>query len=50
VYNRYGQLVFEDMEYKNDWAPYELVAGVYYVVLKDRNSDYKYKGTLTIIR
>lgn len=50
VYNRYGQLVYEDMEYKNDWAPYELVPSVYYVILKDRNSDYKYTGTLTIIR
>jgi|GEM_PF-2126056 len=50
VYNRYGQLVFEDMEYQNDWVPSELTAGVYYVVLKDRNSSYKYKGTLTIIR
>ncbi|MBI1223228.1 MAG: hypothetical protein GC180_11540 [Bacteroidetes bacterium] len=50
VFNRYGQLVFEDLEYKNTWIPYQLPASVYYVVLKDRNSDYKYTGTLTIIR
>lgn len=50
VYNRYGELVFEDMEYKNTWIPSELTAGVYYVILKDRNSTYKYTGTLTIIR
>ncbi|HCS21725.1 MAG TPA: hypothetical protein DIW47_14400 [Bacteroidetes bacterium] len=50
VYNRYAQLVFEDLEYKNTWKPTELTAGVYYVILKDRNSAYKYTGTLTIIR
>ncbi len=50
VYNRWGVMVFEDMEYKNTWSPVDLPAGVYYVVLKDRNSPFKYTGTLSVIQ
>lgn len=49
VFNRYAQMVFEDLEYKNTWTP-DLPAGVYYVVIKDRNSDVKHTTTLTVIR
>ncbi|TNE81621.1 MAG: gliding motility-associated C-terminal domain-containing protein [Bacteroidetes bacterium] len=48
VFNRHGMLVFEDLEYKNTWSP-EVPPGVYYVVIKDRNSDTKYKMTLTVL-
>lgn len=49
VFNRHGSMVFEDIEYKNTWSPTELVPGVYYVVIKDRNSTKKYTGTLTVV-
>ncbi len=48
VFNRHGMLVFEDLDYKNTWSP-AVPAGVYYVVIKDRNSDTRYRMTLTVL-
>ncbi|MFN4885136.1 MAG: gliding motility-associated C-terminal domain-containing protein [Bacteroidota bacterium] len=34
VYNRWGDLVYEDTSYANDWIPSDLNDGVYYYILK----------------
>lgn len=39
VFNRWGQLMFEQNNYKNDWAPKDLVDGTYYYVLTVQNGE-----------
>jgi hypothetical protein len=34
VFNRWGEMVYESTDYKNDWSPNELSDGVFYFVLK----------------
>jgi subtilisin-like proprotein convertase family protein len=34
VYNRWGDLVYESTDYKNDWAPNDVSDGVFYYILK----------------
>ena len=34
VFNRWGDLVYESTDYKNDWSPNDLSDGVFYYVLK----------------
>jgi hypothetical protein len=34
VFNRWGDLVYESTDYKNDWSPTELSDGVFYYILK----------------
>ena len=34
VFNRWGDLVYESNDYKNDWSPTELSDGVFYYILK----------------
>jgi hypothetical protein len=34
VFNRWGDLVYESTDYKNDWSPSELSDGVFYYILK----------------
>jgi len=51
VYNRWGKLVFEAENYKNDWDGKNLSDGTYYYIYKygiDLKNEYR--GTLTIVR
>ncbi len=51
VFNRWGTIVFEDTNYKGDWAPDkdELSDGVYFYILKLSNGEEK-NGTVTVLR
>jgi hypothetical protein len=56
VFNRWGDLVYESADYKNDWSPTDLSDGVYYYVLvvttptgKIEN-DPGYKGYFNLLR
>jgi hypothetical protein len=51
VFNRWGELVFESMDYRNDWVPSELSDGVYYYILKWNRPEPKfYNGDFSVIR
>lgn len=53
VFNRWGQVVFESNEYKNDWIPSSLEGGTYYyqlAILMDVGKTTEYKGALQIIK
>ncbi len=54
VYDRYGQLVFQDFAYENDWSGTYgndiLPDGTYYYLITFSDSDIRYKGSLTLIR
>ncbi len=48
VYNRWGNLLFEETNYKNDWNMDELNDGTYYFVLSVSNGD-THKGSFTVL-
>ena len=51
VFNRWGRIVYESGDYKNDWDGDNLPDGVYFYVLKCHglmNDEVVYKGSVTI--
>jgi gliding motility-associated-like protein len=53
VFNRWGQLVYESSDYKNDWIPSALENGTYYfqlAILMDVDKTTEYKGALQVIK
>ena len=52
VFNRWGRVVYESGNYKNDWDGGNLPDGVYFYVLKCQGytspDDFVYKGSVTI--
>lgn len=51
IFNRWGKLVFESSDYRNDWDGGDVEAGTYYYVLDINDPDYDIrKGTITILR
>jgi gliding motility-associated-like protein len=51
VFDRNGNVVYESLDYKNDWTAYQIPAGTYFyrLQLNDENKTEK-NGILTIIR
>lgn len=52
VYNRWGQKVYENSDYQNDWNGGGLAEGTYFFVLRVNYGDEKYEehhGTITIL-
>jgi gliding motility-associated-like protein len=49
VYNRWGAVVYEDSNYRNDWEGDDLPEGTYYYILK-RSDGEKYSGYVMIVR
>jgi gliding motility-associated-like protein len=49
IFNRWGNLVYRNDEYKNDWTGEDHSDGVYYYVLIMLNGD-EYHGTITLLR
>ncbi|HVD97010.1 MAG TPA: gliding motility-associated C-terminal domain-containing protein [Cytophagaceae bacterium] len=50
IYNRWGETVYENSDYKNDWIPEELTDGVYYYEVKiDSDCGNMRKGWLQIV-
>jgi len=47
VYNRWGETVYESSDYKNDWAPTNLVDGTYFYIIKIPGQD-AFSSTLNI--
>ena len=52
VYNRWGKKVYEASPYLNDWNGSNFPNGTYFYLLRTskRSGEYKYDGTLTIMR
>lgn len=51
VYNRWGSLVYESSDYKNDWRAVDLTEGAYWYVLKlPYGKKTEYTGNLQILR
>lgn len=49
IYNRWGNLIYETDNYKNDWRATDAPDGVYYYIVIP-TSDKVYNGTVTIMR
>jgi hypothetical protein len=51
VFNRWGDKVYESLDYKNDWSPSDLNDGVYYYILKwNRPNPEYFHGDFTLVR
>jgi hypothetical protein len=50
VFNRWGNEVFNETDYKNDWDGGELSPGVYYYYLTNGCLSTPVSGTLSIVR
>lgn len=50
IYNRWGKLVYEATEYKNDWNGDDLPEGTYFYVVTAPQLVAPLKGTITLIR
>jgi gliding motility-associated-like protein len=54
IFNRWGELVYEKTGYNNDWqGTYnndQLPDGSYYYIVSLPDSDFVYKGTITLLR
>ncbi len=54
IYNRYGQLIYNETSYNNDWdGKYlgtELPCGTYFYILDTHDKPGKFKGEVTLIR
>jgi gliding motility-associated-like protein len=48
VFNRWGNLVYEDSNYQNNWEGKDISGGTYYYILTLPNTDV-HKSALTII-
>jgi len=49
IYNRWGNLVYQNSDYQNDWNCGECAEGVYYYILTVKEGI-SYHGTVTVIR
>lgn len=50
VYNRYGDLVFQDLNYKNTWSGSSMAEGIYYYHLTHNNTGRTYTGWVHLLR
>ncbi|WP_194973601.1 DUF7507 domain-containing protein [Aquiflexum lacus] len=53
IFNSYGDHVYEDQNYENNWSAQGLVAGTYFYVLKGTNSEgrvHEFKGWIQVIK
>jgi gliding motility-associated-like protein/uncharacterized repeat protein (TIGR01451 family) len=53
IFNRYGDHVYEDQSYENDWSAQGQVAGTYFYVLKGTDSEgriHEFKGWIQVIK
>lgn len=53
IFNRWGDHVYESMDYQNDWSAEGLNAGTYYYVIRamdQLNKEHVYKGYIQVIK
>jgi PKD repeat protein len=49
VYNRWGELVYKQKNYRNTWQADGLSSGVYYYILSNAYRDRQYKGYVHVV-
>ena len=50
VYNRWGNVVFEKSNYRNDWDMADLNEGTYFYVILNPDNNESFKGSFTLLR
>ena len=50
VYNRLGKPVYRQSAYDNDWRGEDLPSGVYYYLLRDRDTPRRYRGWVHLLK
>lgn len=50
IFNRWGQKIYENSDYKNDFDASKLQSGTYFMLLKDNINEFEYKGWLKVMR
>jgi len=50
LFNRWGEMIYSNPEYKNDWSAEHASPGVYYYTIYDQCADQKLKGWLHVVR
>jgi gliding motility-associated-like protein len=50
VYNRLGKPVYRQSAYNNDWRGEDLPSGVYYYLLRDRDTPRRYRGWVHLLK
>lgn len=50
IYNRWGKLLYQSNDYKNDWSGKEYVDGTYYYILQVPDKRKTFKNFFTLIR
>jgi gliding motility-associated-like protein len=53
IFNRYGDHVYENQQYENDWSAQGQVAGTYFYVLKGTDTEgriHEFKGWIQVIK
>jgi gliding motility-associated-like protein len=48
IYNRWGTLLYEDQQYRNDWPKNPPVDGTYYYILQKPGTSEQYKGWVEV--
>ncbi|HPF00788.1 MAG TPA: gliding motility-associated C-terminal domain-containing protein [Bacteroidales bacterium] len=50
IYNRWGKVIFESVDYQNNWSPDGISDGTYFYVFRyGTNLEKEYLGTITVI-
>jgi|GEM_PF-606231 len=50
VYNRLGKPVYRQTAYSNDWRGEDLPSGVYYYLLRDKDTPRRYRGWVHLLK
>ncbi|MBK0401585.1 gliding motility-associated C-terminal domain-containing protein [Adhaeribacter sp. BT258] len=50
IYNRWGILVYQSDDYRNNWQAENASAGIYYYLLQNKQTRKTYKGWLEVVR
>jgi gliding motility-associated-like protein len=50
IYNRWGELVYTNPAYENEWKAEGLETGIYYYYLRRRESEKSYRGYIQVAR
>jgi gliding motility-associated-like protein len=49
IYNRWGEMIYYNNAYNNNWPESDVTAGVYYFTVKSRKSDKVFRDVLSVI-